>query len=205
MKITATLVPSTVLAAWVGFSCASAPAPAPVERAASPEWVEATDFWAGCEHRVQGVIVDAAGQPLRGKVAVVDAGGSSSSGVSAGTFEVGTDGGFPKTLSAWTEDGLFTSRILRSSADAETFQELTLVERGAFLELQAGETDQRVTVLAAGTPLHDVSFPAGVVRSFVVPATEVSFGAYAGGTTPGDRALRTARLGPGERLAFSFE
>ncbi|MEM9378458.1 MAG: hypothetical protein AAGB93_00820 [Planctomycetota bacterium] len=204
MKNAAAMLAWIALVPWMGAACAAGPTagPAPAEPV---EPAGRTDHWAGSDHRVEGVIVDAEGQPLRGKVAIVSAGGSTSSSVSAGTFEVGTHAGFPKTLCAWTEDGLFTSKILRSSADAEAYQELTLFERGAFLELYAGGTDQRVTVVAAGTPLHDVSFPAGIVRTFVVPATEVSFGPYRGDTAVEDRALRTAWLAPGEKRTVTFE
>ncbi len=163
--------------------------------------VAVSSFWVDADHIVRGNVVDHSGAPIAAKVALVDEGGSTSSSVSAGKFELGVYGDFPQTLCAWTQDGRINWRVLESPPNGGDVT-ISVVDQGAFLTMVPGERHDRVSILCDGVPLHDVKFPAGEARTFVVPASLISFGTKGTKEHAADR--RTARMAPGSTVVARF-
>ena len=194
------------LALWTLASCA-APEPqtervqptAPAAAKSSPK--AANPFWAEASYIVRGNVVDPSGASVAGKVALVSGSGSTSTSVSGGGFELGVYGEFPRTLCAWTHDGRIGWRVLEAPPEGPV--DIEVSEDGAFLTLVPGDRSDRVSILSGAVPLHDVKFPAGETRTFVVPAaSEISFGTKGMDGNEADR--RTARLTPGSATTVSF-
>lgn len=158
-------------------------------------------FWRGVDYMVKGRVLDAAGEPLAAKVALVGSRGSSSLSVDGQPFELGSRGDFPRTLCAWTPDGRIGWSVL-TAADIE--EEVTVGEfqEGAHLTVVAGGHNDRVSIDVDGVPIHNVKFPAGESLTFVVPAREISFGTVGTETHKADRRL--VRLAPGEAVTVTF-
>ena len=171
----------------------------PQEREASVR--PANSFWNGADHIVRGTVVDASGAPIAAKVALVDANGSTSTRVSDGVFELGVYGDFPRTLCAWTPDGKIAWRVLQSPPGDRSVT-MDVMEEGGTLTLIPGSYDDRISILTGGVPLHDVKFPAGEARTFVVPAGDIEFGTKGTDGHPADR--RTLHVTPGAVTEVSF-
>ncbi|MFT6108050.1 MAG: hypothetical protein ACJA2W_000960 [Planctomycetota bacterium] len=170
-------------------------------RDAAPPLRPTNSFWADADYVIRGNVVDGSGAPIAAKVELVDAHGSTSTSASAGKFELGAYRDFPQTLCAWTKDGKIGWRVLESPP-ADGLMTISVVEVGAFLTLVPGDGNDRVSILSGQVPLHDVKFPAGEARTFVVPAGEISFGTKGMNGQAADR--RSARMSPGSTLSVSF-
>ncbi|WP_419190982.1 hypothetical protein [Saltatorellus ferox] len=158
-------------------------------------------MWADSKHRVHGTVVDPSGAAIAAKVALVSDRGSSSTSVSDGSFELGTNSDFPVTLCAWTKAGKIGWRILETPPGDQAVT-LEVSEDGAFLTLVAGSHDDRVSILSDNIPLNNVKFPSGKSLEFVVPAGDVSFGTV--GTQEHAPDRRSARMVPGSSMTVSF-
>lgn len=187
-------------------SCAAVPSETnnvqPVAAAEAQRSTRSTsDFWADADHVVRGTVVDNSGAPLAAKVALVSTNGSCSTTVPNGQFELGTSGAFPRTLCAWTKDGRIGWRVLESPPTDGPVR-IKVTEEGAFLTLVPGDRSDRVSILSGDVPLHDVKFPAGESRTFVVPASAINFGTKGKPGQPADR--RSVQLDAGSRTTVSF-
>lgn len=188
------------------MSCSSvdlAPAPRVEARlsAASSADQARDDFWKRADFMVRGRVLDDTGEAVKAKVALVDGNGSTSTGTGPEGFDLGGSGGFPHTLCAWTPDGRIGWSVLEA-ADLEGEVRVEGLQPGAQLTLVPGDYHDRVSIEVDGVPIHNVKFPAGEPRTFVVPARQISFGTVGTKDHPADR--RTARLSPGETMTVSF-
>lgn len=140
-------------------------------------------------HLVFGESVDAHGNPVRARVALVRPRGSNST-TTEGKFTLpGFYDSGPRTLVATTEDGLITWKSIEAGDHGPHL--LVLEEQGAFLDLVLeSDEDARVGIDLAGVRIHDQTLRPGKPATLVVPA--------------GDDSRLVVRLDEEEQHAASF-
>lgn len=121
---------------------------------------------------VRGQLLDADGQPLKGRVrAVTEAGSCSVGTLDDGVFEL-TLPSWPVTLVAASDTGEIL--CFTESGPSAEFRSIALSEPGAWLDLEnAGTRTTRVSVRYRGVPVVDMTLRPGEPERVCVPAGEL--------------------------------